>query len=54
MKLDIEKYKDEILSLIERKVNEKYDFLFDILGNVLTKTEELKIIARDAKLEVPE
>ncbi|MHA2296281.1 MAG: hypothetical protein ACXAEU_17375 [Candidatus Hodarchaeales archaeon] len=54
VKLDIENYKDEILSLIERKVNEKYDFLFDILGNLLTKSEQLKIIVRDSKLVTPE
>ncbi|MHA1166606.1 MAG: hypothetical protein ACTSRU_02210 [Candidatus Hodarchaeales archaeon] len=53
LKLDIERYRDEILSLIERKVNEKYDFVFDILSNLLTKSEELKIIVRDGNLKTP-
>ncbi|MFW9996185.1 MAG: hypothetical protein ACFFD4_29355 [Candidatus Odinarchaeota archaeon] len=54
VKLDIESYKDEILSLIERKVNEKYDFISDIMGNLLTKSEQLKIMVRDSKLKVPD
>lgn len=50
VKFELEKYKDEIESMIERKVNEKYEFVFEILSSVLTRAETLTSLVREARI----
>jgi ABC-type transporter Mla subunit MlaD len=49
-KSELSDYKDEISSLIERKVNEKYDFAFDLISRTLTKSEQLVEIVTGLQL----
>ncbi|MHA2363675.1 MAG: hypothetical protein ACXAC7_06940, partial [Candidatus Hodarchaeales archaeon] len=52
-RVELERYKDEIESLVERKVNEKYEFSIEILGNLVTKAEHLSYLIKEASTKVP-
>jgi hypothetical protein len=54
VKLELERYKDEIESMIERKVNEKFEFVQEILSNVVIKSETLSTLIKDSKIKGPE
>ena len=53
VKIELEKYKDEIESMIERKVNEKYEFVFEVLSSVLMRAETLTSLVREARIVSP-
>lgn len=50
-RVDLERFKDDIESLIERKVNEQTEFTNELFNNLLTKSEQLSQLIRDSKLE---
>jgi chromosome segregation ATPase len=54
-RVDLERFKDDIESLIERKVNEKTEFSNELFNNLLTKSEQLTQLIRDSKIDkIPE
>ena len=53
MKIELEKYKDEIDFIIERKANERFEYVYEILTGVLSKAEQLSSLFRDSKVSIP-
>ena len=49
-RVDLERFKDDIESLIERKVNEKTEFSMELFNNLLTKAEYISKLVLDAKV----
>ena len=49
-RVELERYKDEIESMVERKVNEKYEFSTEILGNLVTKAEHLSYLIKESQI----
>ena len=49
-RVDLERFKDDIESLIERKVNEKTEFSMELFNNLLTKAEHLRKLIQDSKI----
>jgi hypothetical protein len=56
----IQKYKDELeriqsenQAIIDRKVNEKYEAVFSLLGTVAMRAEELIMLIKAAEIHIP-
>jgi myosin heavy subunit len=49
-RVDLERFKDDIESLVERKVNEKTEFSMELFNNLLTKTEYISKLIKDSKI----
>ncbi len=49
-KEDYKVFRDETQALIERRVNEKFDFVFDVLSKTVNKAEELKTMVLQLQL----
>ena len=49
-RVDLERFKDDIESLIERKVNEKTEFSMELFNNLLTKAEHISKLIQDSRV----
>lgn len=49
----LEQFQDEILAIIDRKVNEKYDVVFSLLSKVAIQTEELTLLIKTSEIHIP-
>lgn len=52
-RVELERFKDDIESMIERKVNEKNEFILELMSNLVKKTERLGSLVRETRLEPP-
>jgi len=50
---ELELFKKEIHAIIDRKVNEKYEVVYKLLGRVLTLSEEHALLLRAAEIKLP-
>jgi len=46
-------FQDEILSIIDRKVNEKFEVVFSLLSNVAVLAEELALLMKTSEIQIP-
>ena len=49
-RVDLERFKDDIESLVERKVNEKNEFSMELFNNLLTKAEHISKLIHESKI----
>ena len=49
----LEQFQDEILAIIDRKVNEKYEIVFSLLSKVAVQTEELALLIKASEIHIP-
>ncbi|MFW9904272.1 MAG: hypothetical protein ACFFFH_08080 [Candidatus Thorarchaeota archaeon] len=48
----LEQFQDEILAIIDRKVNEKYEVVFSLLSKVALQTEELALLIKASEIQI--
>ncbi len=49
----LEEFQDEILAIIDRKVNEKYEVVFSLLSKVAIQAEELTLLIKTSEIHIP-
>ena len=49
----LEQFQDEILAIIDRKVNEKYEIVFSLLSKVAVQAEELAFLIKASEIHIP-
>ncbi|MFX0125201.1 MAG: hypothetical protein ACFFAE_16330 [Candidatus Hodarchaeota archaeon] len=49
----LEQFQDEILAIIDRKVNEKYEVVFSLLSKVAVQAEELALLIKTSEIHIP-
>ncbi|MFX0015740.1 MAG: hypothetical protein ACFFB2_01305 [Promethearchaeota archaeon] len=49
----LEQFQDEILAIIDRKVNEKYEVVFSLLSKVVIQAEELAHLIKTSEIQIP-
>lgn len=50
---ELERFQDEILAIIDRKVNEKYEVVFSLLSQVAVQAEELALLIKTSEIQIP-
>ncbi|MHA2248403.1 MAG: hypothetical protein ACXADY_25875, partial [Candidatus Hodarchaeales archaeon] len=50
---ELERFQDEILAIIDRKVNEKYEVVFSLLSKVTIQAEELALLIKTSEIHIP-
>ncbi len=50
---ELKDFQDEILSIIDRKVNEKFEVVFSLLSNVAVLAEELALLMKTSEIQIP-
>ncbi|MFW9778604.1 MAG: hypothetical protein ACFFE8_07085 [Candidatus Heimdallarchaeota archaeon] len=50
---DLEQFQEEIMAIIERKVNEKYETVFSLLSQVVSRAEELALLIKTIEIQIP-
>ena len=48
----LEQFQDEILAIIDRKVNEKYEVVFSLLSKVALQAEELALLIKASEIQI--
>ncbi|MFX1504748.1 MAG: hypothetical protein ACFFDC_01420 [Promethearchaeota archaeon] len=48
----LEQFQDEILAIIDRKVNEKYEVIFSLLSKVALQAEELTLLIKASEIQI--
>ncbi|UCG02091.1 MAG: hypothetical protein JSW11_21170 [Candidatus Heimdallarchaeota archaeon] len=48
----LEEFQDEILAIIDRKVNEKYEVVFSLLSKVAVQAEELALLIKTSEIHI--
>ncbi|MFX1537099.1 MAG: hypothetical protein ACFFDI_23040 [Promethearchaeota archaeon] len=48
----LEQFQDEILAIIDRKVNEKYEVVFSLLSKVALQAEELALLIKTSEIQI--
>ncbi|MHA2203495.1 MAG: hypothetical protein ACW991_07380, partial [Candidatus Hodarchaeales archaeon] len=49
----LKEFQDEILAIIDRKVNEKYEVVFSLLSKVAIQAEELALLIKTSEIHIP-
>ncbi|MFX1282449.1 MAG: hypothetical protein ACFFB5_02295 [Promethearchaeota archaeon] len=49
----LEGFQDEILAIIDRKVNEKYEVVFSLLSKVAVQAEEIALLIKTSEIQIP-
>ncbi len=50
---ELQNFQEEILSIIDRKVNEKFEVVFSLLSNVAVLAEELALLMKTSEIQIP-
>ncbi|MFW9855627.1 MAG: hypothetical protein ACFFFG_11230 [Candidatus Thorarchaeota archaeon] len=50
---ELEQFQEEIMAIIERKVNEKYETVFSLLSQVVNRAEELALLIKTIEIQIP-
>ena len=50
---ELKEFQDEIISIIDRKVNEKFEVVFSLLSNVAVLAEELALLMKTSEIQIP-
>ncbi|MHA2224768.1 MAG: hypothetical protein ACXAC8_06165 [Candidatus Hodarchaeales archaeon] len=52
-KVELQNFQEEILAIIDRKVNEKYEVVFSLLSKVALEAEEITLLIKTSEIHIP-